>query len=133
MNVTKINVDVAVFRSLNSIVTRVVAQDHDCKVLGIFLSFHTDISSSRIVEAMAIQDGLKLGIDLNLSKVVNESDAESIVRKYSASLDPPVDITTIILDCLALKESFSSCEFCFVKRDCNSAAHCCAQKVLLND
>lgn len=132
MNVTKINVDAAVSRSLNSIGTEAIARGHDGKVLGIFLSIHTGINSSRIAEAMAIRDGLKLGIDLNLSKVVIESDAEAIVRKCSTSLDSPIDIAAIIFDCLALKESFSFCEFGFVKRDCNRAAHCCAQKALLN-
>ncbi|XP_058210987.1 uncharacterized protein LOC131323292 [Rhododendron vialii] len=132
MNVTKINVDAAVSRSSNSIGTGTMARGNDGKVLGIFLSIHTSITSSRIAEAMAIRDGLKLGIDLNLSKVVIESDAEAIVRKCSTSLDPPIDIAAIIFDCLALKESFSSCEFDFVKHDCNRVAQCCAQKALLN-
>ncbi|KAI8547416.1 hypothetical protein RHMOL_Rhmol07G0194000 [Rhododendron molle] len=129
MIITKNNVDAAVSRSSNFVGTGAIARGHDGKVFGIFLSIYTGITSSR---SMAIRDGLKLGIDLNLSKVVIESNAEAIVRKCSTSLDPPIDIAAIIFDCLALKESFSSYEFGFVKRDCNRAVHCCAQKALLN-
>lgn len=51
-----------------------INQTHVCAhIYGIFLSIDTGITSSRIVEDMAIRDGLKLWIDLNLSKVVIES------------------------------------------------------------
>ncbi|XP_058209905.1 uncharacterized protein LOC131322563 [Rhododendron vialii] len=131
-NVLKINFDAAVCRSSSTIGTGAVARRDDGRVIGIFLALHAGINSSRITEALAIRDGLNLGIALKCPKVLIESDAEAIVRKCNDGQDPPSDIAVVIHDCLVLKNSFNSCDFGFVKRDCNRAAHCCAQKTLSN-
>ncbi|KAI8572119.1 hypothetical protein RHMOL_Rhmol01G0173600 [Rhododendron molle] len=83
MNVLKINVDVAVCKSSNTIGT----------------------------EALAIRNGLKLGTALMCPKVHIESDAEAIVRRCSDDQDPPADIAVVIHDCLVLKKSFTSLWF----------------------
>ncbi|KAI8535555.1 hypothetical protein RHMOL_Rhmol10G0183300 [Rhododendron molle] len=55
-----------------------------------------------------------------------------MVRKCDDDQDPPSDIAVVIHDCKVLKKSFSSCDFGFVKRECNRAAHYCTQKALSN-
>ncbi|KAI8560579.1 hypothetical protein RHMOL_Rhmol04G0268700 [Rhododendron molle] len=46
---------------------------------------------------------------------------------------PPSDIAVLFThDCCVLKSSFISCDFNFIKHDCNQATHTCAQKVLFN-
>ncbi|KAI8572009.1 hypothetical protein RHMOL_Rhmol01G0165500 [Rhododendron molle] len=77
---------------------------------------------------MAIRNGMNLGIALYVGRVLIESDAESIVRGFSMSKDPPSDIAVLVQDCLVLKDSFQLCDISFVKRDCNRAAHACAKK-----
>ncbi|KAI8550323.1 hypothetical protein RHMOL_Rhmol06G0096400 [Rhododendron molle] len=114
--------------SSSTIGTGAVARRDYGRVIGIFLALHDGINSSRIAEALAIRDGLNLGIALKCPKVLIESDAKAIVRKCDDTRDPPSDIAVVIHDCLVLKYSFSSCDSGFVKRDCNRAAHCCAQK-----
>ena len=126
----KINVDAAVSKVTNSIATGAIARDDNGVVRGILLKGHTGINSPRVAEAIAIREGLNLGIAMNVSKVIIESDAESIVKSFEISKTPASDIVVLVQDCLELKNSFGSCQFNFVKRGCNRAAHDCARKAL---
>lgn len=131
-NEVKINVDATISRSTNTVGTGAIARGADGMVIGMLLTSHLGINSPRVAEALAIRDGLKLGIALHLTRISLESDAEAIVKSCLASQVPPFDIAVITQDCLILKNQFTSCVFKFVKRECNRAAHTCAQKALSN-
>ena len=49
-------------------------------VCGIVVEKVAGVDSSRVAEAFAIRDGLKLGIALHLTRISIESDAEAIVK-----------------------------------------------------
>ncbi|XP_058185165.1 uncharacterized protein LOC131302511 [Rhododendron vialii] len=106
MNVLKINVDAAICRSSNTIGTGAVARRDNGQVIGIFIAIHDGINSSRIAEALAIRNGLKLGAALKHPKVHIESDAEAIVRSCSDDQVPPSDIAVVIHNCLVFEEIF---------------------------
>ncbi|XP_058185657.1 uncharacterized protein LOC131302880 [Rhododendron vialii] len=126
----KINVDAAISKATSTIGTGAIARNANGSILGIFTKSYEGLTSPRLAEAMAIRNGMNLGVALNVGRVLIESDAESIVRSCSMSKNPPSDIAVLVQDCLALKDSFQLCDFNFVKRDCNRAAHACAKKAL---
>ncbi|XP_058191986.1 stemmadenine O-acetyltransferase-like [Rhododendron vialii] len=64
-------------------------------ILGIFIKSYEGLTSPRLAEAMAIRNGMNLGVALNVGRVLIELDAESIVRNCSMSKDPPSDIAVL--------------------------------------
>ncbi|KAI8558143.1 hypothetical protein RHMOL_Rhmol04G0066600 [Rhododendron molle] len=92
----KINVDAAVSKEAKTIGTGAIAWGNDGVVLGIMLTVREGIISSRIAEAVAIRDGLNIGIALNHTKVIIEPDAESIVRSCATPKDSASDVAVLV-------------------------------------
>ncbi|XP_058223297.1 uncharacterized protein LOC131333014 [Rhododendron vialii] len=109
----KINVDAAVSKATSTIGTGAIARNASGSILGIFIKSYEGLTSPRLAKAMAIRNGMNLGVALNVGRVLIESDAESIVRSCSMSKNPPSDIAVLVQDCLALKDSFQLCDFKF--------------------
>lgn len=128
VNIVKINVDAGISRANNRCGTGGIARDSLGDVIGICTRVHPFIQSPRVAEALAIRDGIQLGISLRIKHVIIESDAEAIIQVCSNPSVPPSDIATIVHDCVHLMSSFISCRFTFIKRNGNRAAHECASK-----
>ncbi|XP_058198477.1 uncharacterized protein LOC131313998 [Rhododendron vialii] len=86
----KINVDAAVSKATSTIGTGAIARNANGSILEIFNKSYEGLTSPRLAEAMAIRNGLNLGVALNVGRVLIESDAESIVRSCSMSKIHPL-------------------------------------------
>lgn len=62
------------------------------------------------------------------NQVISEGDAKSCFGAISSPhSDPDWDISNVISNILSFKVIFSSCNFRWVNRDCNGAAHAAAK------
>nr|XP_023915006.1 uncharacterized protein LOC112026546 [Quercus suber] len=119
---TKINVDGAASDDGRPSSTGVIIRDSQgssiaasCRVLS--SPFPADIS-----EALALQDGVMLALELGLSKVIFESDALSIIQAINEG-NVGGEIGHIMQNIKDLASSFSWCTFQHQKREGNRAAH----------
>ncbi|XP_023905473.1 uncharacterized protein LOC112017233 [Quercus suber] len=75
-----------------------------------------------IFEAMALQDGVLLALEMGLSKVIFESDALSIIQAINEG-NVGGEFGHIIHNIKDLASSFSWCTFQHLKRDGNRVGH----------
>lgn len=86
-----------------------------CKALP--LHYPTDWT-----ELFAMEQGVLLAQEMNLSNVIFEFDAISVIRAVSQALNGGL-MGHLIQGIQLARSSFSCCSFQHVKRDCNRAAH----------
>ena len=118
----KVNVDGATLDLGGNSSIGVIVRDYtgltvvtSCKVLKACYS-------ANLVEIMALLHGILLARDLQLSRVILESDAlvaiQDINNKYTDSSSG-----YLIMDILHICSSFESCSFQHISRDFNQVAH----------
>ena len=87
--------------------------------------------SAEWIEYLALEQGILLAQELNLSHVIFESDASSVILAVSqGNVDGPMG--HFVHSFWSASSSFSCCLFHHVKRDCNRAAHVLAQVAKCN-
>ncbi|KAL5762927.1 hypothetical protein ACOSP7_019191 [Xanthoceras sorbifolium] len=77
----------------------------------------------KCAEGLALLEGMKLAVKVEVSHCVSESDAASLVSLVANKLSPRSDVSLIVSDLLALSSSFVNCSFVFRPRSCNMVAH----------
>ena len=85
-------------------------------------------SSPILTEAQAILWGVQLAGEEGWNRIILEGDAKSCFDPLtSEDISPTWTISNVINNVLCLKHLFLVCRFCWVKRDCNAAAHATAK------
>ena len=75
---------------------------------------------------LALEHGVLLAQELNLSKVIFESDASSVIAEVSQVNNGGI-MGHLVQSIQYVASVFVCCKFCHVKKDCNRAAHELAQ------
>ena len=129
-NWIKINSDAALNSSTTTLAA--VARDHRGDIVKVW-SKHVKVCLPIQAEASAILWAVELAIKEQWNLVCFEGDAKAYFDPLS-SLDLPPDwtINSIINDIHNLARSFSCCNFVWVSRSCNAAAHATAKFGLLS-
>ncbi|XVF43609.1 hypothetical protein PTKIN_Ptkin02bG0053500 [Pterospermum kingtungense] len=108
----------------------VVARDVDSLVTG---ALHLAIWNMRdvaSVEATATAIAAKFAKDLGLSKVIFEGDALAIINAINSIASYLSTIGNIIKETRAIGRSFRVCQFVYVRRQANVAAHTLAKRAI---
>ena len=129
-NWIKINYDAALNSSTTTLAA--VAQDHRGDVVKVW-SKHVNVCSPIQAEASAILCAVEHAIKEQWNLICFEGDAKACFDPLSSpNLPPDWTINTIINDIRNLACSFSCCNFVWVRRSCNAAAHATAKFALLS-
>ena len=124
-NYIKLNVDVAVSQAFTSLA--VVARNEFGEVLKVWAKIH-DLCTPTQAEATAIMWALNLAAAENWCNIIVEGDLKICFDALSKAEEPSDwSISSIIHNAAGMSVSFDKCEFCWVKRSLNSAAHLAAE------
>lgn len=77
----------------------------------------------KVAEAMATAYGLQLAIDLYFSRVIAESDCETIIGYLVEQTGLQNAIGVALTDCGYASSLLSTCRWMYSPRRCNMAAH----------
>lgn len=80
-----------------------------------------------VAEAVALRWALSKAVEVELDRVIIESDSEIVIRAMKSNLCPP-QIEMLIQDCKQLALNFSFICFEHTRRELNSVAHLLASK-----
>ncbi|KAK5833255.1 hypothetical protein PVK06_017075 [Gossypium arboreum] len=97
----------------------VVIRDENGRVIGSRTILHENISSVFTAEAMACLQAIRLGINLRLSMVKIEGDAQSVIRKLLTEEENRSEIEAYIEDSKRLCARFCSFVFRFTHKESN--------------
>ena len=121
----KLNVDVAVSNTLTALA--VVARDHTGTPIKAWIKPYCKCLPTQ-AEAAAVLWAVNLALAEGWTKVMIEGDAKECFDALSdPSLHPSWVISNFVCDILAFSRAFCSVSFVWVRRVCNSAAHCAAK------
>ena len=81
---------------------------------------------TELTEFFALEHGVLLAQEMNISRVIFESDASSVISAVSQACFGGV-AGHLVQSIHSAKSVFSCCSFVHVRRDCNRAAHELAQ------
>ena len=96
-------------------------------MLKVWAKIH-DLCSPTQAEAAAIMWALSLAAAENWCNIIVEGDSKICFDALSKAKEPSNwSISSIIHDAADTSVSFDNCEFCWVKRSLNSAAHSAAK------
>ncbi|XP_050238019.1 uncharacterized protein LOC126687502 [Mercurialis annua] len=88
------------------------------------------VTDVELVEAMAVEFGLKLAVDVCCSELIVESDSLGVINKIH-NLHSAIDHTQLIIeDCLAILLSYPT-RFQHIRKLCNNVAHALAKWSML--
>ena len=122
----KVNVDGAVFKELGCCGVGVVIINEAGQVMGV-MSKKVDLPLKALeTKAKAVEEGISLARDLSLSDICVESDAQAVIKAFSAK-SPLSAIQTVIEGIKMDLRMFNSWEVKHVCRTKNSAAHIMAK------
>ncbi|XP_075669687.1 uncharacterized protein LOC142639379 [Castanea sativa] len=125
INYMKLNVDAAVLQAFTSLV--VVSRNEFGEVLKVWAKIH-DLCTPTQAEVVAILWALSLAAAENWCNIIVEGDSKTCFDALSKAEEPSNwSISSIIRDAVDMSVSFNNCEFCWVKRSLNSAAHSTAK------
>ena len=117
--------DAAVSQAFTSLA--VVARNDFGEVLKVWAKIH-DLCTPTQAEAAAIMWALSLVAAENWCNVIMEGNSKICFDALSKAEEPSNwSISSIIHDAADTSVSFDNCEFCWVKRSLNSAAHSAAK------
>jgi ribonuclease HI len=126
-DVIKLNVDAAIVSNRAAIA--VVARNSKGIILNAWVKELMNLDSL-VAKASAILWAMELAIVEGFGKVTIESDAKVCIDELSSSeASSNWKISTLIGQSLALVSRFSFCDFQWVRRDANQAAHALAKVV----
>ena len=118
----KINVDAAASSDgRNSSIREVIRDNHGFPLVALCLLLPMPYSVE-VTEALALQQGVRLAIEMNLSHTIFESDALCLVQALN-SVETGGELGHILQEIRKSKFSFSSCSFRHLKREGNRVAH----------
>ncbi|GKU88725.1 hypothetical protein SLEP1_g2954 [Rubroshorea leprosula] len=119
----KINVDGAVAEQRKVFGMGAVARDHCGEVLATMACQGRDVAAAEIVEACSIRRALQWAQELNLGRIIIETDCASIVTALSNNVALNSDLGNVLSDCKLLMSSFLHCRVKHVRRTGNAVAH----------
>ena len=107
-----------------------VARNEFREVLKVWAKIH-DLCTPTQAKVVAIMWALNLDAVENWCNIIVEGDSKICFDALS-KVEEPSDwsISSIIHDAIGMSVSFDKCEFCWVKRSLNSAAHSAAKYVV---
>ncbi|KAK9991601.1 hypothetical protein SO802_026586 [Lithocarpus litseifolius] len=121
LGVLKINTDSATLDG-NSSCIGVAVRDYQGSLLAASSKILAAPFFAEITEALALQEGVLLALDLGISHAIFESDALSIIQAITDGVLGG-DLGHIVQNIKDLSSSFSWCSFQHLKRSGNRAAH----------
>ena len=122
----KVNVDGAVFKDLDCCEVGVVIRNEAGQIMGA-MSKRVELPLKALeTEAKAVEEGICLARDLSLRNICVESDAQVVIKAFSAK-SPVSSIQKVIEGIKMDLNSFDSWEVKHVCRTINSAAHIMAK------
>ena len=126
--VLKVNTDASFDVDTSSGSTGVVVRDYRGAMLRGQALWYDHVSSARVMEAVAIRDGVRLAVERGYARVIIESDAKEVIQLLD---DDELDRSELKPICQEIRETmraFPSFSVTFVGRDANQAAHLCARQ-----
>ncbi|GLT94950.1 hypothetical protein SLE2022_126590 [Rubroshorea leprosula] len=126
----KINVDGAVAEQRRVFGIGAVARDHCGEVLATMACQGRDVAAAEIVEACSIRRAMQWAQELNLGRIIIETDCASIVTALSNNVALNSDLGNVLSDCKLLMSSFLHCRVKHVRRTGNVVAHELAKRAL---
>ncbi|GLT52798.1 hypothetical protein SLA2020_261170 [Shorea laevis] len=126
----KINVDGAIAEHHRVFGMGAVARDHCGEVLATMACRGRDVATAEIVEACSIRRAMQWAQELNLGRVIIETDCASIVTALSENVALNSDLGNVLSDCKLLMSSFLHCQIKHVRRTGNAVAHELAKRAL---
>lgn len=120
--VVKINVDGTTFEDGRNSSVRAVIRDSCGAIIAACGKFLQGQFSATEVEALAVESGILLARDMNLTRIIFKSDAISIVNGINENFKEG-SIGHLFQGIIALLSSFTSWKVNHVKRDYDRVAH----------
>ncbi|KAM6543770.1 hypothetical protein CsatB_008217 [Cannabis sativa] len=115
----KINCDVKV--GSDSMCAVALARDHKDSILWVASNI-LNFFDSLIGEVVACLLALELAISGKLSFVIGESDSKTVINTLKG-ISSTWGITNYVIQCKKLSNLLTRCNFSFISRSCNYAAH----------
>jgi len=123
----KVNVDEAVFKEINSYSIGVVIRNDKGQLMRA-MSKKLELPLGALeVEAKAVEEGAMLAKDFDLSHIIIEGDAQTVMSALAGHTSPPSTIQNIIARARQRTLNFSAWKATHVRRNCNQAAHLMAR------
>ncbi|GLT37918.1 hypothetical protein SLA2020_121990 [Shorea laevis] len=126
----KINVDGAIAEQHRVFGMGAVARDHCGEVLATMACWRRDVAAAEIVEARSVRCAMQWAQELNLGRIIIETDCASIVTALSNNVALYSNLGNILSDCKLLMSSFLHCQVKHVRRTGNAVAHELAKRAL---
>ena len=128
--VFKINVDGATSDQGNNSSIGVIIRDCNDHVVAALSKYLQGRFAADQVEALAVEQGILLAQELQLSSVIVESDALTVIQAINDNITGN-DLGHILQGVLLVCESFESCFFKHLSRDFKIGRASCRERVLV--
>ncbi|GLU21284.1 hypothetical protein SLE2022_374300 [Rubroshorea leprosula] len=107
-----------------------VARDHHGDVLATMACQGKDVVVAELVEAHSVRHALRWANELNLGKIIIETDCASIVTALLSDIALNSELGNILSDCKSMMASFPYCHVQHTRRTGNAVAHELAKRAL---
>jgi ribonuclease HI len=125
----KCNVDGAFDADQGQGATRVVLRDHTGTYKGGRAHWHQHGLNALSMEAEACRDGMILAGELNVRRLLVETDNQELLKLWEMGESQRSCISPIIREIRELSTSFVDFSLVYANRDCNRVAHTLAKQV----
>ncbi|XP_021664543.2 uncharacterized protein LOC110653299 [Hevea brasiliensis] len=125
----KVNFDTAVDSKNGRSSMGIVVQDHSGNCVDWYFKVYPYLSDPLILESMACRDSISLILNRGFQRTIVEGDSDILINAIPTQC-PPSGIASLVNDIQQMSQSLDFLSFSVVKRSCNRAAHCLAQKPL---
>ena len=122
MGFFKINIDAVAFEDGRNLCIGVVIRDNMGEVLAASRKVLPASFSTEISKALAMQDGVLLAAEMEVSHAIFESDALSIIQAINDGIHGG-ELGHIIMNIREVAALFTWCSFKHLKREGNRVAH----------
>lgn len=127
---SKLNVDASCLIAAQITGTGAIIRDSSGMVLAAMTNSIGVSYSPFIAEALAVLEGLKLALRLNLSSIIVESDCQALVNMINGVSSTLAVDGVWVHDITDMAKNFGNIVFAHVGRGSNVSAHCLARKGL---
>ncbi|KAL0436253.1 UNVERIFIED_CONTAM: putative ribonuclease H protein [Sesamum radiatum] len=101
----------------------IIARDHNGSCLDWISTSISRRSHAELAESLAAREAIFLAYRRGWPSVVLEGDCASLIHKLGSNSCDFSDVGLVISDILVMTSLFTSCQFLFARRVCNSVAH----------